>query len=148
MTRCSNDSGPVGQPLVNYIDKHRTIKTKSSGTYVSVESKASGISSRKDPIDSSGRRVERIVPNGVYEFVEKRYNLDRMRCWTDATVVLLSWIGYVIFVVRRIHIDTVPAGGEENLGAETIRTVMLEEVRSLFPFRISLMTTGKVEAGE
>lgn len=48
-----------------------------------------------------------------------------------AAVVAADWVGDVGFVVRGILVDTIPAGREEDLLAETIGAVSVWEVLGL-----------------
>ena len=65
--------------------------------------------------------------------------MDGVRVGAVTGVVVLNRVGQVGLVVRRVEVDTVPAGGEEDLGTDAIRAVVVEEVGTLGPVRIAPM---------
>lgn len=62
----------------------------------------------------------------VEDFVEDGDHVDWEVGWARAVVVVLGcWVAHVGFVVGRVEIFAVPAAGEEDLGAEATRAVVV-----------------------
>ena len=47
-------------------------------------------------------------------------------------------------MVRGVEVDTVPAGGEEDLGAHAVRAVVVEEVGAFGPVRVVVVRAAVV----
>jgi hypothetical protein len=62
------------------------------------------------------------------DFIKDRYGMNRMTLRADTTVVSARLrVGHVRFVVLRVEVLSIPARGEEYLGAETVCTVVVRE---------------------
>ena len=108
---------------------------------VAVVSVARGVSVGEDP--SAGSPEVEVV-HGDQHLVEERDELDGVGVRTVAAVEVLDRIGHVRLVVRRVDVLAVPAGGEEYLGAQSIGTAVIEEVRTLGPVGVVVVRSAEV----
>jgi hypothetical protein len=60
-------------------------------------------------------------------FIEEGDEVDRVRWWTSAICMAVDRVGHVRFMVWRIEVLTIPAGGEEDLGPEAAGTLVVGE---------------------
>ena len=70
--------------------------------------------------------------------------MDRVRGRAVTTVEVLDRVGHVRLVVGRVEVDTIPAGGEEDLRAHSVGAVVVEEVRTLRPVRVVVVRAAIV----
>ena len=99
------------------------------------------IAVREDP--GPGAPVVELVDRD--EHLEKeRDKVDRVAIRTVSAVEILDGIGEVGLVVRRVKVDAIPAGGEEDFGPHAVRAVMIEEIRTLCPIRIIVVSAAEV----
>jgi len=60
-----------------------------------------------------------VVPSFEVKFVKDRENCHGVGLRAHSTVVVSdSWVSDMTFVVRSVDVDSIPAGGEVNFGAE------------------------------
>ena len=70
--------------------------------------------------------------------------MDGVRGRAVATVEILDRVGHVRLVVGRVQVNTIPAGGEEDLRAHSIGAVVIEKVRTLRPVRVVVVRAAVV----
>jgi hypothetical protein len=86
---------------------------------------------------SENERLGGAVPpietgSGVNDFEEDRDHVNRVGCRARTVVVrVLSRVGHVRLVVGGVKVDAVPAGGEEDLGTQTIRADLVGKAASV-----------------
>jgi hypothetical protein len=82
---------------------------------------------------SENERLGGTVPpietsSGVDDFVEDRDHVNGVGCRTRAVIVrVLGRVGHVRLVVGGVKVDAVPAGGEEDLGTQTVRADLVRK---------------------
>jgi hypothetical protein len=94
---------------------------------ITVEPVASGITLSEN--EGLGGTVPPVkTGSGVDDFVEDGDHVNRVSCRARAVVVrVLGRVGHVRLVVGRVEVHTIPAGGEEDLGAQAVGADLVGE---------------------
>jgi hypothetical protein len=94
---------------------------------VGMEAETGGVTHREDPVVFASLEVE--LAGVVDVLVEQENGLDGVSRGAFTSIRVTDWVGHVRLVISRVEILAVPARREVNLETETIRAVLLRELR-------------------